>query len=263
MNTYPINVNGNGFRLDDGTIVSSGGPLGHSYVVWRSMQHGGSLARWGMWLEEFPELRKQLIFEHMISVADLMDQKAGLMNSVGCSLDRSLIQRAARLHDFSEPLRRRDVPATKKTAADDLAEYLVFKRVNEGLGAPLWPERQEAFLLQTCIDNDPVFPRDARDIMRSLYSEHRWEAIFFKAMEWYDYLHSAFEGTYESEVEEMLPTVSARHVPMLDSVVEKWPEFGRAVWTPEVRRFFAEAASHYHVTTFGPTRRQLELFAEP
>ncbi|MCX6716230.1 MAG: hypothetical protein NT077_04465 [Candidatus Taylorbacteria bacterium] len=250
---------GDGSLEIDGVTIANGGHFGHSYRIWRASQLNGDMTRWGAWCAEFPELRKQGIFEHMVSVSWLVDEKSLLMRAAGFELDRELLLRVGRIHDFSEPIRKMDVAATKKKDSDDFKEYLVFEKMFSQY--PLWTVYQEAFLLQTCLRNAECFPAEARAIMARLAVEKKLEALFFKGIEMLDYLYSAYEGTVERGVKEMLPCVSARHVSMLDQIAIEFPGFGQVIWTQQVREFIADMAAHYHGQgATGPTKKQLELF---
>jgi len=250
-----------------GVRIADGGPLGSSYVRWRMWQHDGAdsetdhqFYRWKMWCDEFPELRRQGIQDHILSFMALVDEKASVLVRHGIRLDTTLLLRCAQNHDLPEPHLKRDVAATKKTDPDDLLEYRTFIELMRDGDPVRWAGLEEVYLLQLARKNPECFPPDARQKMQGILEQYPGESWLFPALELLDYLYSAYEGTYERGVTIMLPCVAARHVPRLDRIAAEFKPFGEHIWNGELRSFFAEAAASFKGDTSGPGSRQLHLF---
>lgn len=211
------------------------------FPIWLTLQSGQEkIIRFSTYIEIFGDrMRHQNGHEHRCSVCLLFTDAMIRMRQY-CQLDELLLTRCINHHDEPEGISKIDKPAPEKTDADDLDEYLIFEKLYRPLGNTVWTELQKAFLLQFCLSNPDCFPDDAREVMRHLATDHKNEALFFDAVQRFDYLLYAFECFAEGGVLEILHKVSNSQCDKLDEIAGLLPALQKVVWTQERAVFFKQ-----------------------
>jgi len=221
--------------------ISPGGVLGHSYYVWRRLQHGQEkIERFSKFFPQFGhQMRHQTGHEHRCSVGFLFDHFMILMRP-HIKLDEALLIRCINHHDEPEGILGVDTPAPEKKDLNDLREYIAYEDLCSPLPESVWKELQRAYLLQHCLKNPECFPSDAREVMAGLKESYRNEALFFQGVQDFDYFYSGYESYVEGGVTDVLLDVAKNHLAILDEISSELPGFSQVVWTPKRRSFFKQ-----------------------
>lgn len=195
--------------------------------VWKIQSKFSKIIRWKEWLVRLGKklVRRQTCTEHVLSIEFVARYIVDLYTTLSPeSVDRVLILDTVHFHDYGEPLRKRDILATKKKDTDDRDEYLAFIAFISNLPKPLFTQYQRAFLLQFCLENAECFPEEAREIMANLKKNKYREAVFFQFIEHWDYLLYAVEQYQERKNTEILAEVIERSRRMTNDFKETIPE---------------------------------------
>lgn len=231
-----------------------GGALEPQCRVWLTLQGGtnhkgddrpnqNKIIRFNRFLSKLGHrMRLQNGYDHRASVQAVATECMIDMSSY-VRLDQLLITRAFNHHDEPEGILGVDHPATEKKDVHDLEDYVIFEKLYRSMSAKVWAALQEAFLLQFCLTNPSCFPDDARQVMAWLARDHRHDALFFQAIQQYDYLLYGYDQLVNRGIVEIINEVSRNQMGSLDAMREELPGFREVVWTPERRKIFAKTYS--------------------
>lgn len=160
-------------------------------------------------------------------------------------LDERFITQAIFIHAQGKSELGQDTSYIDETDETRLREYLAFRARFEKLGETVFREFHRAFLLQFALMNPPVFPDDARAIMRELAERHRLEALAFQAIEHWDFLMYAMEQYRERDNHKLLVQVLRNVMPKLDRLATNLVGFYSEIWTDELRAWCAGFLSEH------------------
>ncbi len=205
--------------------------------VWMSGQIGLPKAqRWKTYdTAEHGGIRHQDSLQHSYSIMVLARILIHYLRREGVKLDSEFFLTSVMLHDHGEGELGFDVVYIDKTPSDDLNEYLAFRKRFETLEPDLYAEFEQAFLLQFAAKDSVIFPDQARRVMAKLREERPVEILAFEGLERWDYLFFPLEQWAERGNKRILVQVLRNQMPHMDRIVGGLPEFGRAVWTQEIR----------------------------
>lgn len=181
--------------------------------------------------------RTQNVLQHSYSLG-LLGENILIMieDQLSKPLDSRLLQLCFKIHDWGEPLLKRDVCALDKKNTDDSDEYVAFSEKIKNLPEKVQEKYKEAFLLQFCLSSGTsFFPVEAVAIMERLIMEKRDEAIFFKAIENIEYLSFAIEQAIKKGDFDYFMTVSRNQFEKLDGFVDFLPALG-LVWNQDFKQ---------------------------
>jgi len=180
--------------------------------------------------------RTQNVLQHSYSLG-LLGENILIMieDQLARPLDSRLLQLCFKIHDWGEPLLKRDICSLDKKDTDDSDEYVAFVKKIKDLPIKVQERYKEAFLLQFCFNADiSCFPVDAVATMDILLREKRDEAIFFKAVENIEYLSFAIEQAIKKGDFNYLITVSRNQFEKLDGFSELLPAL-KLVWNEKLK----------------------------
>jgi len=215
--------------------------LGHTYVVWRKLQHGQEkVIRFAEHHKRFDgQLRKQNGHEHCVAVNYLARETMIGMREY-TPLDELMLTWSFKFHDEGEGILGYEVIAPIKTDEDDLKEYLAFEALYSKLDRRMWEDAQRCFLLQFALKNPKNFPAEARKVMGNLAHRYKNEALFFQGVQYVDYLFYGYECYHERGVREVLEDVTLSSFTHIESIASELFGFDKVLWTPERRAYFAQ-----------------------
>lgn len=201
-----------------------------------------NIERWKRLVKEKPWYilkrgRKQNVLQHSNSLG-LLGETILIMieDELSRPLDSRLLQLCFKVHDLGEPLLKRDVCALDKKDSDDADEYEAFSKKIKDLPEKVQEKYKEAFLLQFCFGaNHSYFSVEAAAIMDRLWIEKKDEAIFFKAVENFEYISFAIEQAIKREDFDYYITVCRNQFEKFDAYVELLPALG-LVWDGEFKK---------------------------
>ncbi len=206
--------------------------------VWRAGQTGlPEATRWKKFIKSGRGARPQNSLQHTHAITFLAIVLSKRLRRY-TSLDTELIFTAVHVHDHGEGETELDVLYIDKDAALDLREYEVFARRFSQLPDDEFVLFQRAFLLQFCLKEWGHFPRETRSALKELAEQHRTEALFFEAVERWDYVIYALEQFQERGNKVILIQTLRHQVQHLDRLARDLPGFGDEVWTEDVRAWF-------------------------
>lgn len=189
------------------------------------------VVRWAKYLNSGVRRQDSVQHSHAITILCVM-VIAQISAANNVELDEGLLLSAFAVHDVGEGELGWDTLYIDKTAEEDLAEYLAFRKCYEMLG-PAWRALHVAFLLQFCLKNPEIFPADAREIMEYLATMHRYEALAFDAIERWDSFLYAAEQFMERGHEKILVQMLRNNLLRLNALATELPGFA-TIWTPEL-----------------------------
>lgn len=202
--------------------------------VWRAGQTQLPLVvRWGQYSRDGSGTRVQDCLQHSYSLTLLARVFIEKLRPY-ITLGSELFLTAALVHDHGEGEIGKDTLYIDKSIKVDLAEYEAFCERFNGLGPALFAVFQRAFLLQFALVNPANFPLEARDIMRELAAQNRYEALAFEGLEHWNYILYAIEQYREYKNEKILVQVLRNSVPHLRELTTLLPGFGATIFTQEV-----------------------------
>lgn len=155
--------------------------------------------------------------------------------------DGELILHAIKVHELGEILCDRDVPYPRKSAKNDLEEYLsVIQMVDRLQNRGYAQYTQRAFLLQFAPKhNHPdyqVFPTEALGIMKNLMLTNSNEVHAFEAIELWDYFMYAWEQYRDRNNELVILDCARNCFNRMDQTAQNVRGFQEFYWTDDLRQ---------------------------
>lgn len=220
--------------------------------------------RWKRFREVNPDLRKQDLNQHSLSLTFLgATFLPRFVPYFGTDLiDTSTLLTCFVVHDVGEGLLKRDVSLTEKGVRHDVAEYVAFRDLINGLPLEVQAELKRAFLLQFVVDKEKwcSFDDEACEILRVLSTTHWNEAVLFTVVEHYDYLMYMIES-YNAGDSYILYEALKTEIKTWPRLKKLFPAFGEVVLPPQLEAWFMDFRRQYEAQG-GETRSTKEIMSE-
>lgn len=206
--------------------------------IWVNSQYKlHKVIRWSDYVEDGigKNMVKQSTLQHSFSFSifssiAVMLLQPHMRNSLRSNLDEALLHKVFEIHDLGEGLTKNgDVIAPKKTASDDLKEYIAFKEHFSNISKRVFEQLEYAFLLQFALENSNRFPMHARLVMDKIYKVNYYEALTFKALERFEYLF--YPLWMKDKHSYLLTWVIRKQLPYYKDYAEKLPGFRQELFT--------------------------------
>lgn len=202
------------------------------------------VVRWGRFLKEItvhPRPRKQNTLQHSHSLVLAASVLAERLLPYSPEVDCHLFLSAVATHDHGEGYRLRDTQLPDKCPEDDADEFVKYMAGISAVDDRTRNFLTRAFLLQHALhgsEHHAAFPEFAQSILWELSQTSEMEALWFGAVENYDYVLYALEQ-HDRGVP-LFDAVIRKHIDTLNGYAEKIPGFREEIWTLELSQEFSD-----------------------